>query len=148
RFACHRSLFSEAMLVQCLLALAALLASPCATAQEYSVFASWDEMDGAKDAAYPPMVRISGREGFTGFWFFGCQQFDATDRFALAMTVDFERRQVTQDDVAKIGYFELENGDLEDGARWTQIGTTTAWNWQQGCRLQWRPNSEEIVWND
>ena len=29
-----------------------------------------------------------------------------------------------------------------------KIGETTAWNWQQGCRLQWRPNSDEILWND
>lgn len=28
------------------------------------------------------------------------------------------------------------------------IGETTAWNWQQGARLQWRPASDEIVWND
>src|SRR4029078_4666331 len=24
----------------------------------------------------------------------------------------------------------------------------TAWNWQQGNRLQWRPHSSEIIWND
>jgi hypothetical protein len=29
-----------------------------------------------------------------------------------------------------------------------QVGETTAWNWQQGARLQWRPASDEIVWND
>jgi len=45
--------------------------------------------------------------------------------------------------VADIGYF-----DLQQGNQWTKIGTTTAWNWQQGCRLQWRLNSDEIAWND
>ena len=32
--------------------------------------------------------------------------------------------------------------------KWTKIGETTAWNWQQGNRLQWRPGSDQIVWND
>ena len=59
------------------------------------------------------------------------------------MTVYFKNRNVTQDDVADIGYF-----DLLQGNQWTKIGTTTAWNWQQGCRLQWRLNSDEIAWND
>src|SRR5262249_6392796 len=30
----------------------------------------------------------------------------------------------------------------------TKIGETTAWNWQQGCRLTWRGGSHEILWND
>jgi hypothetical protein len=131
------------MIARRLLVVGALAAVNCATAREYSIYATWTEMDHAKNAVYPPMTRLSGPAGFTGFWFFGCQQFDATDRYALAMTVDFADRQVTKEDVANIGYF-----DLQQGARWTQVGTTTAWNWQQGCRLQWRPNSDEIIWND
>jgi hypothetical protein len=59
------------------------------------------------------------------------------------MRVHFQNRDVTKDDVAEIGYI-----DLQDNDRWTKIGTTTAWNWQQGCRLQWRPRTEEIAWND
>ena len=32
---------------------------------------------------------------------------------------------------------------------WSEIGQSTAWNWQQGNRLQWIPGSdEEIIWND
>ena len=109
----------------------------------YTIYKSWAEMDKAKDAKYVEAVRVSGEEGYTGFWFFGIEQFDATDRYALAMRVSFQNRDVKQDDVGEIGFF-----DLQDGNRWTKIGTTTAWNWQQGCRLQWRPNSDEIAWND
>jgi hypothetical protein len=121
----------------------ALIIPRCAAAQEYSTYKTWTAMDQATDSKAANVVRVSGTKGYTGFWFFGCQQFDPTNRYALGMTVDFQSRDVTKDDVAEIGYFDLVKGN-----QWTQIGTTTAWNWQQGCRLQWRPNSDEIVWND
>jgi hypothetical protein len=59
------------------------------------------------------------------------------------MKVYFQGRDVTPSDRGDIGYI-----DLRDRYKWTKIGQTTAWNWQQGCRLQWRPNSDEILWND
>lgn len=59
------------------------------------------------------------------------------------MKVSFQNRAVQAGDRADIGVI-----DLEGGYQWTKIGETTAWNWQQGARLQWRPASTEIVWND
>lgn len=109
----------------------------------YSVYKTWDGMDKAADARLPQAVQLSREPGYTGFWFFGIEQFDPTDRYALGMKVSFHNRFVTKDDVGEIGYF-----DLKDNNKWTKIGTTTAWNWQQGCRLQWRRNSDEIAWND
>ena len=109
----------------------------------YSRYHSWSDMDKATDAKCANVIRVSGDKGYTGFWFFGAEQFDVSNRYALAMTVYFKNRNVTKDDVADIGFF-----DLKQGNQWTKIGTTTAWNWQQGCRLQWRLNSDEIVWND
>ena len=39
--------------------------------------------------------------------------------------------------------------DLKDGDRWTELGQSAAWGWQQGCMLQWIPGSRsEILWND
>ena len=114
-----------------------------ADAQNYSTYTSWDAMHAATDSKYATVTRVSGTTGYTGFWFFGAEQFDVTNRYALAMTVNFQKRAVTKDDVADIGTFDLRSGN-----KWTRIGTTTAWNWQQGCRLQWRLHSDEIVWND
>ncbi|MGE5406872.1 MAG: hypothetical protein ACM3NR_04085 [Methanosarcina sp.] len=116
---------------------------PDSKGQGYSAYSSIDELIAAKDSKYADYKMISKAPGYTGFWFFGVEQFDKTDRYVLAMKVGFKDRDVTKDDVADIGYF-----DLKKNYRWTKIGTTTAWNWQQGCRLQWRPNSDEIVWND
>jgi len=115
-------------------------ARPAPDSARYSVYQSWADLDRATNAKYATVSRLSGDSGYTGFWFFGAEQFDASNRYAIAMTVHCKDRAVTKGDVADIGYF-----DLQQGNRWTQIGTTTAWNWQQGCRLQWRLNSEEIA---
>ena len=119
-----------------------------ATAQEYSTCSSWDELVGEKEFKYVLLVRISDpgtkeQPAYTGFWFYDKHQFDVTGRYVLGMKVYFQNRYVEPVDRGDIGYI-----DLQDGFKWTKIGETTAWNWQQGCRLQWRPNSDEILWND
>jgi hypothetical protein len=129
-----------------LIIIASLAAS--AAAREYSTCATWDELVEGKDARYVPVVRVSDpgtedRPTYTGFWFYDEQQFDVSGRYVLGMKVYFQRRDVKPSDRGDIGYI-----DLRDGFKWTKIGETTAWNWQQGCRLQWRPNSDEILWND
>jgi hypothetical protein len=59
------------------------------------------------------------------------------------MRVYIKNRPVQAADRGDIGFV-----DLKDQYKWTKIGETAAWNWQQGARLQWRPASDEIVWND
>jgi len=119
-----------------------------AVAHDYSTCATWDELVESKNLRYVPVVRVSDpgtrdRPAYTGFWFYDEQQFDVSGRYALGMRVYFQGRDVKPSDRGDIGYV-----DLRQGGKWTKIGETTAWNWQQGCRLQWRPNSDEILWND
>jgi hypothetical protein len=60
------------------------------------------------------------------------------------MEVNFEHRSPRADDTIRVGY--VDTGDKD---RWTELGVTRAWNWQQGCMLQWIPGSEaEVIWND
>jgi hypothetical protein len=66
-----------------------------AEAAAYSVYQSWADMDKATDAKYANVTRVSGDKGYTGFWFFGAEQFDASNRCALAMTVYWKKRRVT-----------------------------------------------------
>ena len=55
----------------------------------YSTYTSWEAMDKAIDAQYATVIRVSGTNGYTGFWFFGLEQFDGMNRYALGMTVYF-----------------------------------------------------------
>jgi hypothetical protein len=98
----------------------------------------------AASTALPAVRAITQGPGYHWFGYYDKLQFDPTGRYALGMEVDFEHRSPRADDVIKIGMV-----DLEDGDRWTQLGHSASWGWQQGCMLQWRPGSDrEILWND
>jgi hypothetical protein len=91
-----------------------------------------------------PVRQITHGPKHHWFGYYDKLQFDPTDRYVLGMEVEFEHRSPKPDDVVKIGMVGLKDSD-----RWTELGTTTAWCWQQGCMLQWRPGSQsEILWND
>jgi hypothetical protein len=69
---------------------------------------------------------------------------DPKDRYVLAMRTSFEHRTPTAEDVIQVGMIDLKRGN-----RWTKLGETKAWGWQQGCMLQFVPgSSEEVIWND
>jgi len=114
----------------------------------YTVYSSFNELMEGRNARYPAMTRVSDpgppeHRAYTGFFFYQILQFDKTGRYLLGMKVYVQNRVVQLDDRGDIGVI-----DLKEGNKWTKIGETTAWNWQQGSRLQWRPKSDEIVWND
>ncbi len=78
------------------------------------------------------------------FGYYDKQGFDSTGRYVLGMEVEFENRSPRPDDEISIGMI-----DLQDGDRWIELGRSTAWCWQQGCMLQWRPGIErQVLWND
>jgi hypothetical protein len=114
----------------------------------YTAYTSFDQVLEGRKARYPAMIRVSDpgtkeRPIYTGFFFYQCLQFDKTGRYLLGMRVYFEYRSIKPSDRGDVGFI-----DLKDRNKWTKIGETTAWSWQQGPRLQWRPRSDEIVWND
>ena len=99
-------------------------------------------------AADAPVRAITGGPKYHWFGYYDKFQFDQTSRFVLSNQVDFEHRSPVADDVIQIGMV-----DTHDKDHWIELGQSRAWNWQQGCMLQWVPGArnsrdQEIVWND
>jgi hypothetical protein len=92
----------------------------------------------------PPVRQITHGPKHHWFGYYDKLLFDPTGRYVLGMEIDFEHRSPKPNDVVKVGMV-----DLQDDDRWIELGQSTAWCWQQGCMLQWRPGSQtEILWND
>jgi len=95
-------------------------------------------------ADLPPVRAITRPPGHHWFGYYDKLQFDPASRYVLGMRVDFEHRSPRADDVIRLGMI-----DTGDGDRWSDLGETRAWNWQQGAMLQWVPGSKtDVIWND
>ena len=95
-------------------------------------------------AAELPIRAITKGPRFHWFGYYDKLQFDPSSRYVLANEVEFEHRSPTPHDSIRVGMV-----DLHDGDRWIELGESRAWNWQQGCMLQWLPGStDEVIWND
>ena len=95
-------------------------------------------------AEYPPTRVITKGPRHHWFGYYDKLQFDPSSRFVLGMEVPFEHRSPTAEDSIWIGMV-----DLEDDDQWIELGESSAWNWQQGCMLQWLPGSTNtVLWND
>lgn len=84
----------------------------------------------------------------TGNYFFGYYDkspLNADNSLLLACRTNFIHRAVECDDVLDIGYF-----NYKESSEFIKIATTRAWNWQQGCMLQWfgDGSSPKIIYND
>lgn len=98
----------------------------------------------AAEAKFPPMRVITRGPGFHWFGYYDKLQFDPANRFVLSNKTSFEHRSPTGDDVIEVGMVDLQEGD-----KWIPLGKSRAWNWQQGCMLQWIPGTEsKVIWND
>jgi hypothetical protein len=92
----------------------------------------------------PPVRTITKGPLHHWFGYYDKLEFDPTNRYVLSNEVAFEHRTPTADDVIRVGMV-----DTQDNDKWIRLGESRAWGWQQGCMLQWRPNSlDEVVWND
>ena len=94
----------------------------------------------------PPNVRALTRGPLQHFFgYYDKLQFDPTDRYVLGLATRRIHRYVAPRDRAEIGMIDLE----ADDPNWIPLGQTHAWNWQQGCMLQWIPRTDDqIIWND
>jgi hypothetical protein len=106
--------------------------------------AAWNRNGVAADEQRFPTRFITTGPRHHWFGYYDKLQFDPKSRYVLGMEVPFEHRSPKADDVIQIGMV-----DLHDNDRWIGLGESRAWNWQQGCMLQWVPGTEStVLWND
>jgi hypothetical protein len=84
----------------------------------------------------------------TGNYFFGYYDkspLNLDNTLLLACKSNFIDRAVTSSDQLEIGYFKYQESN-----KFIKVATTRAWNWQQGCMLQWVMNGsgKKIIFND
>ncbi len=93
---------------------------------------------------YVPYKQITSTPGYHWFAYYDKLETDPSGRYVLAMRTDFEDRTPTEKDSIEIGMV-----DTRDNCKWIHLGKSDAWGWQQGCQLQFIPNSKnEVIWND
>lgn len=93
---------------------------------------------------YPEAVAVTKGSRHHFFGYYDKCPWDPTGRYMLALEATFVDRQPRVRDSALVGVI-----DTEEDNEFRPIGKTRAWNWQQGCMLQWLPGSEdEIIYND
>jgi hypothetical protein len=91
---------------------------------------------GQEAPKFPPTRIITKGPGFHWFAYYDKLQFSPDNRFVLSNKVNFEHRSPTGDDVIEVGMVDLQEKD-----KWIPLGKSNAWNWQQGCMLQWIPGT-------
>jgi hypothetical protein len=98
----------------------------------------------AGEEKLPPIRSLTQGPKFHWFGYYDKLEFDPSSRHVLGMEVGFQRRSPEPNDEIRIGMVDLRSAD-----QWTDLGSSTAWSWQQGCMLQWLPGSQtEVIYND
>ncbi|MBI1346847.1 hypothetical protein GC163_11230 [bacterium] len=104
----------------------------------------WAQDASSTTEKLPPVRAITHGPKFHWRGYYDKLLFDPTNQLVLANEVDFEGRSPTADDTIRVGMV-----DTSDHDRWIELGSSSAWNWQQGCMLQWVPGTaSQVAWND
>ncbi len=91
-----------------------------------------------------PIRRVGDGQRNHFFGYHNKTTWDDLGRYLLSNQVPIMTRDLDGSEVAEVGYFDLEEKDA-----FKIIGSTTAWNWQMGCQLQWleTPGDQQIIYN-
>lgn len=78
------------------------------------------------------------------FGYYDKPPWDATGRYMLCLEAEDHGRLPAAGEKATVALIDLETDTVEP------LTETRAWNWQQGCMLQWLPSApdREIIFND
>lgn len=94
--------------------------------------------------AVAPLAVTRGKHHYF-FGYYDKSPWDASGRWLLGLQSTFMDRAPTANDTVVVGLIDAAN----DFA-WKPLAETRAWNWQQGCMLQWLNGgrAKEIIFND
>ena len=86
---------------------------------------------------------VKNENYFFGYYDKSPLNYDST--CLLAQRASFNNRSPNEDDVLEIGYINWQVSN-----KFNFITNTRAWNWQQGCMLQWlnKGKNRNIIYND
>lgn len=82
------------------------------------------------------------KDGFF-FGFHDVSPFSFDETKLLAHQVPFDLRMPLPNEGIKVGYFDFDGRQVGD---FHKVGTSCAWNYHKGCRLQWL-DSDRIIYN-
>ncbi|PEQ10752.1 hypothetical protein B2G71_20825 [Novosphingobium sp. PC22D] len=95
----------------------------------------WRRISGATPSAVEAQrFRVPGHETFMGYY--DIAPVSADSAALLAHVAEAARRPARADDMAKVGFFTLDDG------RFVELARTTLWCWQLGARLCWWPGND------
>ena len=91
-----------------------------------------------------PIRRVGDGQRNHFFGYHNKTTWDDLGRYLLSNQVPIMAQDLDGSEVAEVGYFDLEEKDA-----FKIIGSTTAWNWQMGCQLQWLETTadQQIIYN-
>ena len=97
------------------------------------------------EGCFPSVQAVTRGPKHHFFGYYDKSPWDSTGRYMLALEVEFMDRAPTPNDAATIGLI-----DLKENCLFRPVAKTYAWNWQQGCMLQWMPSTfrRRIIYND
>lgn len=86
---------------------------------------------------------ITPNDGYEYFFgYYDLQPYDKSMRYHLAHRVKFRSKRPSADDIAEVGYINLENNTF------IKVAETKSWNFQQGALLVWFEDGKSILFND
>lgn len=85
----------------------------------------------------------TAEQRFHSHSYYDINVFDSTSRYLVGHEMAFAERTPAPQDKVEVGVI-----DLDGDARWTPVGESRAWSWQQGPMAQWVPASTTLLWND
>jgi hypothetical protein len=96
------------------------------------------------DPVLPRLTVLSNQGGQSSFGYYDISPFSKSNRLLLANIFPSHSSPPKRGESISVGFFEF-TGDRS----FHEVGATSTWCWQQGCRLQWYPEDENelVIYN-